>query len=292
MVTMYTTALDRNSGPDEDDEELVEEELDLAAERRRRRKRKIKRAAMSVAGLGLAAVIWEIASIIVDDPVTLPSVQSTVSTFIHYFNRPYPTLSAPLWRDLLISAQRVLIGFAIGTAGGIAIGAVMHVVKPIRELVDPIIEVTRPLPPLAFIPLLIVWFGIGEVAKIVLIIIGVLPVMVVATVAALQSVPPEMEQCARTLGATKRFTLMHVQIRAAIPGIVTGMRIAMAGAWTSIVAAELIAATSGVGYLIEQAGNSLQTSLVFCGIISIGVMGLLLDSCLRLVLRWADPSRR
>jgi ABC-type nitrate/sulfonate/bicarbonate transport system permease component len=66
----------------------------------------------------------------------------------------------------------------------------------------------------------------------------------------------------------------------------------MAGAWTSIVAAELIAATSGVGYLIEQAGNSLQTSLVFCGIISIGLMGLALDSCLRLILRWADPSRR
>jgi ABC-type nitrate/sulfonate/bicarbonate transport system permease component len=268
------------------------EELDLAAERHRRRRRRLRKFAMSIAGLTLAAIVWEIASLIVADPITLPSVQTTVSTFLHYFNRPYPTLSAPLWEDMAISTERVLIGFALGTCGGLVIGATMHAVKPIRELVDPIIEVTRPLPPLAFIPLLIVWFGIGEVAKIVLIIIGVLPVTVVATVAALQNVPLEMEQCARTLGASRKFALVHVQIRAAIPGIVTGMRIAMAGAWTSIVAAELIAATSGVGYLIEQAGNSLQTSLVFCGIISIGAIGLFLDSCLRLILRWADPSRR
>jgi ABC-type nitrate/sulfonate/bicarbonate transport system permease component len=290
MVTVIESALLGNGEVADDD--LSDDDIDLATERRRRRQRKLRRAAMSVSGLTLAALVWEIASLIVGDPVTLPSVQATVSTFIHYFNRPYPTLSAPLWEDVVISTERVLEGFSIGVAAGLVIGAVMHAVKPVRELVDPIIEVTRPLPPLAFIPLLIVWFGIGEVAKVVLIVIGVVPIMVVATVAALQAVPPEMELCARTLGASKRFSLIHVQIRAAIPGIVTGMRIAMAGAWTSIVAAELIAATSGVGYLIEQAGNSLQTSLVFCGIISIGFMGLLLDSCLRLILRWADPSRR
>jgi NitT/TauT family transport system permease protein/taurine transport system permease protein len=77
-----------------------------------------------------------------------------------------------------------------------------------------------------------------------------------------------------------------------MPGIVTGMRIAMAGAWTSIVAAEMIAATSGLGYLIQQAGNYLLTSLVFSGIIAIGAIGLFLDTCLRMIHRWADPTRR
>ena len=113
----------------------------------------------------------------------------------------------------------------------------MHAVRPVRYLVDPIIEVTRPLPPLAFIPLFIEWFGIGEMPKVVLILVGVLPIMVIATLAALDSVPLELELCARTLGASRRYTLSHVQVRAAIPGIVTGMRIAMAGSWTSIVAA-------------------------------------------------------
>ena len=247
---------------------------------------------MSLAGLALAAAVWEVGALVIGDAVILPSVQATVSTFFHYIGQPYPTESDPLWQDILVSTERILIGFCLGTVAGVLVGSLMHAIRPVRHLVDPIIEVTRPLPPLAFIPLLIVWFGIGELPKIVLIFIGVLPIMVIATLAALDSVPHELELCARTLGASKRYTLARVQVRAAIPGIVTGMRIAMAGSWTSIVAAEMIAATSGVGYLILQAGNYLRTSLVFCGIISIGMMGLLLDGCLRLLLRWADPSRR
>jgi ABC-type nitrate/sulfonate/bicarbonate transport system permease component len=272
--------------------EDLEDTLDFAAERRDRRKRRARHLGMSLAGLALAAVVWEIGALIINDATILPSVQATVSTFFQYIGQPYPTESDPLWQDVLVSTQRILIGFSLGTIAGVLLGSLMHAIRPVRHLVDPIIEVTRPLPPLAFIPLLIVWFGIGELPKVVLIFIGVLPVMVIATLAALDSVPHELESCARTLGASRGYTLARVQVRAAIPGIVTGMRIAMAGSWTSIVAAEMIAATSGVGYLILQAGNYLRTSLVFCGIISIGIMGLLLDGCLRLLLRWADPTRR
>ena len=281
-------AEEQSSGLDED----FEERADFAAERRSRRRRRTRHLGMSLAGLALAAVVWEVAAAIIADSTILPTVQATVSTFFQYIGQPYPSESDPLWQDVLVSTERILIGFCLGTIAGVSLGSLMHAIRPVRHLVDPIIEVTRPLPPLAFIPLLIVWFGIGELPKIVLISIGVLPIMVIATLAALDSVPHELELCARTLGASKRYTLGHVQVRAAIPGIVTGMRIAMAGSWTSIVAAEMIAATSGVGYLILQAGNYLRTSLVFCGIISIGIMGLLLDGCLRLLLRWADPSRR
>ena len=270
----------------------TDDELDFTAERRARRRRQARHLGMSVAGLTLATAVWEIAALLINDATFLPTVEATVSTFFHYIGTPYPTESDPLWQDVLVSTSRIMIGFSIGSVAGVAIGSLMHAVRPIRYLVDPIIEVTRPLPPLAFIPLFIIWFGIGEMPKVVLILVGVLPIMVIATLAALDSVPLELELCARTLGASRRYTLSHVQVRAAIPGIVTGMRIAMAGAWTSIVAAEYIAATSGVGYLIQQAGNYLRTSLVFCGIICIGMMGLLLDGCLRLFLRWADPSRR
>jgi NitT/TauT family transport system permease protein/taurine transport system permease protein len=279
---------DRSGAIDDD----AEDQLDFTAERRARRRRRARHLAMSAAGLALAAALWEIAALIINDATFLPTVQATVSTFFHYIGQPYPTESDPLWQDVLVSTERILIGFSIGSVAGVAIGSLMHAVRPVRYLVDPIIEVTRPLPPLAFIPLFIEWFGIGEMPKVVLIFVGVLPIMVIATLAALDSVPTELELCARTLGASRRYTLSHVQVRAAIPGIVTGMRIAMAGSWTSIVAAEMIAATSGVGYLILQAGNYLRTSLVFCGIISIGIMGLLLDACLRLLLRWADPARR
>jgi NitT/TauT family transport system permease protein/taurine transport system permease protein len=140
--------------------------------------------------------------------------------------------------------------------------------------------------------LFIIWFGIGEMPKEVLIIIGVIPIMAVASVAALDEVPEDLRLCARTLGASRGYTLLHVQIRSALPGILTGMRICMAASWTSIVAVELIAATSGLGFLIMQAGDYLNTSLVFAGIIMIAILGLALDACLRALLLLADPSRR
>jgi NitT/TauT family transport system permease protein/taurine transport system permease protein len=211
---------------------------------------------------------------------------------VHYLHHPYPTQSKSLGVDLAISLRRILIGFAIGTALGIAIGAAMSANQFTRQLIDPVIEVIRPLPPLAFIPLFIIWFGIGELPKEVLIVFGIVPIMVVATVAALDEVPDDLRLCARTLGASRNYALLHVQIPAALPGIVTGMRFAMAGAWTSIVAAEIIAATSGVGYLISQAGDYLNTSLVFAGIITIAIAGLVLDACLRGLLLFVDPSRR
>jgi taurine transport system permease protein len=175
---------------------------------------------------------------------------------------------------------------------GVAVGAGMSASRVVRHAIDPVIEVLRPLPPLALIPLFIIWLGIGEMPKGVLIMIGVIPIMAVTTVAALDEVPGDLRLCARTLGASPRYTLLRVQIRSVLPGILTGMRISMAGAWTSIVAAELIAATTGLGYLIMQAGDYLNTALVFSGIITIALLGLVLDACLRGLLLLADPGRR
>ena len=229
---------------------------------------------------------------ILGDQVALPSVTQTVSVFLHYFNRPYPAQGKPLWFDLYISLQRILIGFVIGVVIGIAVGSAMSASRVVRHLIDPVIEILRPLPPLAFIPLFIVWLGIGETPKEVLIIVGVVPLMAVMTVAALNEVPDDLRLCARTLGASRAYTMLHVQVRAALPYIITGMRLAMAGAWSSIVAVELIAATSGLGYLIQQAGDYLNTALVLSGIICIAVIALVLDACLRGLLLLADPSRR
>jgi ABC-type nitrate/sulfonate/bicarbonate transport system permease component len=264
---------------------------DLAEYRRSRHRAHTRRLATGAAGLLALAVVWQVAAMLANS-VFLPSVTQTIQTFAHYIDRPYPSQGSPLWLDAVVSLRRILIGFGIGTAAGVIVGAGMSASRVVRHLIDPIIEVLRPLPPLAFIPLFIIWFGIGELPKEVLIVIGVAPIMAVATVAALDQVPEDLRLCARTLGATPLFTLLHVQVRSALPGIVTGMRISMAGAWTSIVAVELIAATNGVGYLIMQAGDYLNVALVFSGIITIAIMGLALDAGLRGMLYLADPSKR
>jgi NitT/TauT family transport system permease protein/taurine transport system permease protein len=279
-----------------DDEALAlaedqDERADLAAYRRSRRRARTRRLGTGALGLAVLVVLWQLVAMLISDPVFLPSVSQTAASFAHYFAHPYPSQGKPLWYDALTSLRRVLIGFALGAAIGVALGAGMSASRIVRHAIDPVIEVLRPLPPLAFIPLFIIWLGIGEMPKEVLIMLGVIPVMAVTTVAALDEVPDDLRLCARTLGASPRYTMLRVQIRSALPGILTGMRISMAGAWTSIVAAELIAATSGLGYLIMQAGDYLNTALVFSGIISIAILGLGLDACLRGLLLLADPSR-
>jgi ABC-type nitrate/sulfonate/bicarbonate transport system permease component len=268
------------------------EQFDLAQHRAGLRRARLRRVGLGLAGLVVVVGLWELIAVLLNDAVALPTVNATASAFGHYLTHPYPSQSKTLAGDLGISLQRILIGFAIGTILGVAVGAAMSANQIVRQLIDPVIEVIRPLPPLAFIPLFIVWFGIGELPKEVLLVFGTVPIMTVATVAALKEVPDDLRLCARTLGASRGYTLVHVQIPAALPGIVTGMRFAMAGAWTSIVAAEMLAATSGVGYLISQAGNYLNTSLVFAGIITIAITGLVLDACLRGLLLLVDPSRR
>jgi taurine transport system permease protein len=241
--------------------------------------------------IGLLAA-WELAAVIIHDPVILPSPLLTAETWLAYMGQPYPAMGNTLWQDALVSLARVLAGFFAGSLVGTGLGALMVGVPRVRAAVDPLIELTRPLPPLAFVPLLVVWFGIGEAPKIILIGIGVVPIMAVATVAALDGVPESMVQAARALGASDTYALLHVRLRGAVPGLITGLRLAMGISWTSIVAVEMIVATSGLGYVILQASLYLVTKLIFAGVITIAILGIGLDSLLRLVQRQLDPTVR
>jgi ABC-type nitrate/sulfonate/bicarbonate transport system permease component len=247
------------------------------------------RVVMGLIGVVVIIGIWWIAALIISDNVILPSPVDTWRTLVQFVSRPYPARGDTLLGNTAASLSRILVGFAWGAVAGTMLGAIMSAVRPLRLIVDPLIELGRPLPPLAFIPLLIVWFGIGELPKILLIGIGVVPIMVVSVVAALDAVPVEYIEAARSLGASRRYALVHVRIRAALPGIVTGLRLAMGISWTSIVAVEMIAATNGLGYVILEASNYLITPLIFSGIVLIAIVALVLDALLRLVQRLVAP---
>ncbi|HZS83744.1 MAG TPA: ABC transporter permease [Stellaceae bacterium] len=265
----------------------------LAAPVRRRGAAGLSRQRMllSAASIILGLVIWQLtAMLVIRDTVLLPTPIQTGATLLRYLQMPYPTDGETLIGHAATSAMRIFAGFAIGTVIGIATGALMAGFRPFRALVDPFIEITRPLPPLAFVPVLVVWFGIGETPKIVLIAMGVVPVMAISTAAALDRVSEDMLNVARSLGASELHTMLHVRIRAAVPHIVTGMRLAMGLSWTSIVAVEMIAATAGLGYVILQAGLFLNTSLIFAGILIIAALGIAIDALLRLLQRRLDPT--
>src|SRR6185437_6481959 len=244
---------------------------------------------MGAIGVACILIIWWLAALVIADDVILPSPMTTAAVLLHYLTRPYPAQGETLLGDTAASMARIIVGFAWGAAAGIVLGALMAAVRPLRLIIDPLIELGRPLPPLAFIPLLIVWFGIGELPKILLIGIGVIPVMVVSVVAALDAVPEEYVEAALSLGASRRYALVHVRVRAALPAVITGLRLSMGLSWTSIVAVEMIAATSGLGYVILEASNYLLTPLIFSGIVLIAIVALILDGLLRLLRRIVAP---
>jgi len=248
---------------------------------------------VGLASVGAMLVALELgARLAVHDIAILPAPSSVFGVFVDHLWKDYPAQSLTLPEHLVVSFIRIFVGFLAGSIVGIAIGAAMSANRYIQYAVDPIIEMLRPLPPLAFIPLFVVWFGINEPPKLMLIFIGVVPVMIIATLSGLDGVPKQMLDAAASLGASHRYALIHVKIRAALASIVTGMRVAVGVSWTSIVAAEMIAADRGVGYVILEAGNYLDTAMVFSSIVLIGAVGLLMDRALRILLRKLDPTYR
>jgi taurine transport system permease protein len=259
--------------------------LPKSAARLRRLPRGAATSALSVA---LLIGLWWLAAVaIINDSTILPTPDAVARQFWTLATSGSGAQS--LWVNLKASLIRVALGWGIGVATGIVIGVLMASNEYIRALVDPLIELARPIPPLAYVPLLVVWFGIGETSKLILIWAATFPVMVISTVAGIRGVDTSWQRTAVTLGASRVQLVTKVILPAAIPEIVTGARIASGLAWGTLVAAEIVAANSGLGYMILQASQFLQTSTIFVGIITIGLLAFALDRSLRVVERRLAP---
>ena len=165
----------------------------------------------------------------------------------------------------------------------------MGVSRIARGIFDPPIEFYRPLPPLAYLPLIVIWFGIEETAKIVLIYLACFAPLAMAARAGVKSVMIEQINAAYSLGASKGQVIRYVIIPAALPEIFTGMRIAIGFGWTTLVAAEMVAANAGLGQMVLNASNFLRTDVVIMGIVVIGVVAYLFDLLMRYLERLFVP---
>jgi taurine transport system permease protein len=190
-----------------------------------------------------------------------------------------------------LSLERVLAGALSGAVVGTLLGLAMGQLAWLNALTDPWIAFLRPLPQLAYLVLLIVWFGIGETARIILLFLAAMPVCAIAARAGVQSVAPQRLQVAKTLGAGRWQIFRHVVLPSALPEIFAGTRLALGIVYGTLIAAEIIAGSSGIGWMILDAGRFLRSDYVFIGILLIGMMGIALDALLRtaerLVVHWA-----
>ncbi len=188
-----------------------------------------------------------------------------------------------LLEHVAASLARILTAFFLACLVGIPLGIAMGASKYVRALLNPLIEFYRPLPPLGLYTLLVMWLGIGEESKISLLFISGLPVLIINTIVAVENIDPIYVRVARGLGANKRQLLFSVYLPAAGPTILAGMRIALGFIYTVLVAAEIVAATAGIGWMIWDASKFLLSDVVIMGLIVLGLTGVALDMSMRLL---------
>ncbi|MFO1049548.1 MAG: ABC transporter permease [Geminicoccaceae bacterium] len=199
-----------------------------------------------------------------------------------------------LWPHLFASTARVLAGVAIGTALAVPAAFLLARVPMARLVLEPMLNFFRALPPIALIPLVILYFGIGEGAKLIVLSLGAFYASVIVLFDGIVQLPPIYAQVARTLGADEREIFVQVVLPQTIPSLLTALRVALGVTWATVVAAELIAAQRGLGAMIQIAASFFQLKTILVGIIAIGVCALLMDWLLRAVsarlLRWQDRT--
>lgn len=226
---------------------------------------------------GLAA--WEILARWVFPNIFIPSLSQVLE-------RGYELiLNREVFLHIWASIKRILMGFLIGSAIGAPVGLLMGSIPTIRFLVDPYIQFFRFIPSIAWLTPAVIWFGIGEMSKVMIIIYTTVFIVVINTAVGVASVPPNKIWAARMLGASKLQVFLLVTIPATMPYILTGMMLAMGSSFTAVVAAEMVGAEEGLGYLIFNSRLWMDTRAIFLAIIVLGFLGFAFDMLFRHLIR-------
>uniref|UniRef100_UPI00374D965C ABC transporter permease subunit n=1 Tax=Undibacterium sp. TaxID=1914977 RepID=UPI00374D965C len=194
-----------------------------------------------------------------------------------------------LWQHASVSVARVLSALVLAVVAAVPLGILIGLNRRAGAIFDPLIEFYRPVPPLAYLPLIVIWCGIGELSKVLLIYLAIFAPLAIATVQGVRRVDESRIRAARSLGASRWQLVRFVILPSATPDILTGVRIGLGVGWSTLVAAELIAATSGLGFMIQSAAQFLVTDVVIMGILVIASIAFLFDWVLRQLHRKFAP---
>lgn len=220
-------------------------------------------------------------------PLFLPSPLAVIEAFVDVARNGFTGSS--FWEHTWISTARVFGAFLLACVIGVPLGIAMGMSPAARGIFDPPIEFYRPIPPLAYLPLMIIWFGIDETSKVLLIFLSVFAPVALGARAGVKSAAIEQIHAAYSFGATRWQVIRQVILPSAMPEIITAMRIGIGFGWTTLVAAEMVASTSGLGYMVLSASKFLQTATVIMGIVVIAAIAYAFDHLMRFVERRVVP---
>lgn len=235
-------------------------------------KEKLKLLALSLSGVLVFLVLWYVVSYLQLIPTFfLPTPQGVLESAISLFK------DGGLANDIGISLFRIISGFLLSVIISLPMGIIFGISRESKAIMEPIVAFIRYVPPSAFIPLIIVWFGVGEFGKIFLIFLGVAPYLTLLIADIIHSVPCDIIEASATLGASKMDTIMKVMLPYSMPAIWDSFRIMFGAAWTFVIIAEIVGSSSGIGHLMIESQRFLRTDNIFAGILVIGLLGIFTD---------------
>jgi taurine transport system permease protein len=237
----------------------------------------------SITLLTVAALLgfwWLLSALALVPPLFLPSPLAVLQKFKAVAIDGF--VDATLWQHTVTSVARVFAALLLALVSAIPVGVLIGLNRRARAIFDPLIEFYRPIPPLAYLPLIVIWFGIGELSKVLLIYLAIFAPLAIATLHGVRRVDQNRLRAVQTLGASRWQLIRFVILPSALPDVLTGIRIGLGVGWSTLVAAELIAATRGLGFMIQSAAQFLVTDVVIMGILVIA----LIASGFEYALRW------
>jgi ABC-type nitrate/sulfonate/bicarbonate transport system permease component len=238
---------------------------------------RLRRTGMVMLSLALGLAAWEVVSLFIVGPFLIPPPQAVLRAFIPM------SASGELLHDVAMSLSRVAVGYVSGGIFALVLGLLMGRMRLLNELADPILQVMRFLSPTAMIPIAVIWFGIGEMAKYSLVFWGTIFTVLISTIAGVLRTPQIRQNAALCLGASEAQIFRLIVLPSAIPYIVVGLRLSLASAFISIIPAELLAADSGLGFLLQQSSLLQQTDRIFVALVMICGIGFCTDRLFQLV---------
>ncbi|MDR2402580.1 MAG: ABC transporter permease, partial [Spirochaetaceae bacterium] len=223
------------------------------------------------------------------DGLFLPTLVKTVESARNLF------IEQGYIHDIAVTVRRVMLGFLFTSLVSIPWGILIGTYRPIEAFFEPLFSFIRYLPVSAFIPLFILWIGIGEDQKVAVIIMGTLPPLILMVAASIKNISPDLINVGYTLGTSRLSILWKIILPACMPSVVDSLRMVLGWAWTYVVVAEMVGANSGIGYRIIQSQRMLNVANIFTGILCIGLIGLFFDICFKMLYRvlfsWSESSR-
>lgn len=243
---------------------------------------------VSVGAVIALLIVWEVGSIFEwFNPKFIPPISTVWAAFTDVLKNDYNSysLGAHLWASM----RRLLIAIAVAFLIAVPLGLLAGSNKVVHAILDPFIEFYRALPPLAYYTLLVLWFGIGDMSKITLLTLNAFAPIFISTVFSVEQIPQDRINGARSLGSNGIDLFYHVIFPSCLPQILTGLRTAVGVAYATMVAAEMVAAVSGIGWLVLDASKYVRYDIVYFGIIIMGAIAILIDALIRMIIRRVTP---